>query len=86
MAIKETTSIKLDPEVKFRAEQIAKTENRSVSNLVEYLLIREIESKKLNGFEFKEYVPYVPPQLIVVGKGKDESLAEQFEAITGAQL
>lgn len=75
--------ITLDEQVRINAAKIAKEENRPFSNYIEYLLIREIQKKKAEGMIFDEYVPQGG---IVVGKGKDESLAEQFEAITGAQL
>lgn len=73
----------MSEEIRLIATDIAETERRSLSNLIEYLLIKEINKRKAEGVVFKEYVPQGG---IVVGKGKDESLAEQFEAITGAQL
>jgi hypothetical protein len=42
MNVKVTTSIRLDPDIKKSAEQKAASENRSLSNMIETLLKKDL--------------------------------------------
>jgi hypothetical protein len=75
--------IRIDPEIKFFAEQVASANNRSFSNLVEFLLSKEIADMRKSGYNFTKYNE---ASTEFVGKGKDETLTEKFEEFTGNKV
>jgi antitoxin component of RelBE/YafQ-DinJ toxin-antitoxin module len=76
MAKRIMTTIRIDTEVKYFSEQVAAANHRSFSNLIEFLLSKEIAEMKRQGFNFK-YNPAYPE--FVGGSGKDEKLIDEYE-------
>ena len=79
MAKRMTTLIRIEPEIKYLSEQIAASDNRSLSNFIEKLLSDEIESRRKTGFNFMRFNE---ASTEYVGRGTDEKLVEEFEKLT----
>lgn len=52
MKTKVMFSIRIDPDVKYCIEQLAKSERRSVGNYLEGVLLEEINKRRVGGFVF----------------------------------
>lgn len=78
MGKRKNVTLTLEPNVEFYARQVAKYRNRSLSNLIEYLLLQEIEKAKAEGFEFKKYVQE-GGEIEGNSGGKDATLDDMFK-------
>lgn len=79
MAKKIMTSMWIDPEIKYFAKQVADAQNRTLGNLIEFLLSQEIKQMRESGYKF---IKYNDASTEFVGSGTDEKLADEFEKFT----
>jgi hypothetical protein len=86
MANKINTTLRIDPELKTRAEKIAKYEHRYFANYVEKLILQDINRYLGAGFDFEAEIKDVPvamPNKPI--KGIDDNLATVFEQFTNSK-
>jgi hypothetical protein len=87
MANKINTTLRIDPDLKTRAEKIAKYEHRYFANYVEKLILQDVNRYLASGFDFEaeiENVPVAVPDRL--NKGIDESLVAEFNKLTGSSV
>ncbi len=69
---KRNTTMRIKPEIMHYAKQLADLENRSLTNLVEHVLVQEIKKAKEKGYKFETLGGEV------IGKGVDPNLKSEF--------
>jgi hypothetical protein len=78
MTQKVYTPSKLRAELRYKLEQVAENESRTISNMVEMFVAEGIKRYEAAGFKFKEIEPEGGR---VVGKGVDEELEREFREL-----
>lgn len=77
---KENKTFRLRPELVYEAKQAADHHGRTLTNLIEYLLNKEIKRLKGDGVPFEKFVPQGGE---VIGKGVDHELRQAHDKFIG---